>query len=86
MKERLLFRLTNFGDPFVYVVDGNFENRGELLLKHQHEGADLKLDHARDTLANLERCWKRPVNLQTTMEGKSVLLRYDGKDHSERFQ
>ena len=84
VKERLLFRLTNFGDPFIYIVDGNFENRGELLLKHRHEGADLKIDHARDTLANLERVWKRPVNLLTRVEGQGKLMRYDGKEHSEK--
>ena len=32
IKQRLLFSLTNFGKPWIYVVDGNFRNRGELLL------------------------------------------------------
>ena len=62
----------------------NYENRGELLLKHQHEGIDLKLDHARDTLANLTRVWKRPCNILTKMDGKGKVLRFDGRDHSER--
>src|ERR1700677_1781237 len=31
IKQRLLFSLTNFGKPWIYVVDGNFRNRGELL-------------------------------------------------------
>jgi stage V sporulation protein R len=84
VKERLLFRLTNFGQPFIYVVDGNFDNRGELLLRHQHEGVDLKLDHARDTLANVSRVWKRPVNLLSKLDGKGKLLRFDGRDHSEK--
>jgi stage V sporulation protein R len=84
VKERLLFRLTNHGQPFIYVIDGNFENRGELLLKHQHEGVDLKLDHGRDTLQNLNRVWKRPVNILTKVEGKGKLLRFDGRDHSEK--
>jgi len=84
VKERLLFQLTNFGDPFIFVVDGNFENRAELLLKHRHEGVDLKLDHARDTLANLCRVWKRPVNLITKVDGQGKLLRFDGKEHSEK--
>ena len=84
VKERLLFRLTNHGQPFIYVTDGNFENRGELLLKHQHEGVDLKLDHGRDTLQNLNRVWKRPVNILTKVEGKGKLLRFDGRDHSEK--
>src|SRR6185436_11863141 len=29
VKEKLLFRLTNFGQPFIYVEEGNFENRSE---------------------------------------------------------
>ncbi len=84
VKDRLLFRLTNFGQPFIYVVDGNFDNRGELLLKHQHEGVDLKLDHARDTLASAARVWKRPVSLLSKLDGKGKILRFDGRDHSEK--
>ena len=79
VKEKLLFRLTNFGHPFIYVEDGNFENRGELLLRHQHEGIDLKLDYARDVLMNLARIWKRPVNLLTRVENKGKVLRFDGR-------
>ena len=84
IKERLLFQLTNFGQPFIYVEDGNFENRSELLLRHHHEGIDLKLDHARDTLLGLQRVWKRPVNLLTRIDGKGKLLRFDGRDHAEK--
>jgi stage V sporulation protein R len=84
VKDRLLFRLTNFGQPFVYVEDGNFENRSELLLRHKHEGVDLKLDHARDTLEALARVWKRPVNLLSKFDGKGKILRFDGRDHSEK--
>src|SRR5207237_482526 len=36
IKQRLLFSLTNFGKPWIYVVDVNYHNRGELLLKHEH--------------------------------------------------
>jgi stage V sporulation protein R len=84
VKDRLLFRMTNSGQPFIYVEDGNFENKGELLLRHQHEGLDLKMDHARDTLANLCRVWKRPTNLLTKVDGKGKLLRFDGHTHSEK--
>ena len=38
VKDKLLFRLTNFGQPFIYVEDGNFENRGELLAQAQARG------------------------------------------------
>jgi stage V sporulation protein R len=84
IKEKLLFSLTNFGQPFIYVENGNFENRAELLLLHKHEGTDLRIDHARDTLESLARVWKRPVNVLTKVDGKGKLLRYDGKEHSEK--
>src|SRR4051812_5030824 len=46
IKQRLLFSLTNFGKPWIYVVDGNYHNRGELLLRHEYSGVDLRLDQA----------------------------------------
>jgi stage V sporulation protein R len=76
--------LTNFGKPWIYVVDGNYRNRGELLLKHQHNGVDLKLDHAQDTLANIQFIWSRPVHLQTVVDGKPTLLSFDGSEHTTR--
>src|SRR5262249_16612404 len=33
IKQRLLFSLTNAGRPLIFVVDGNYKNRGELLLR-----------------------------------------------------
>jgi stage V sporulation protein R len=82
IKQRLLFSLTNFGKPWIYVVDGNFRNRGELLLRHQHNGVELRLDHAADTLANIQFIWGRPVHLQTLVDGKPTMLSFDGTDHS----
>jgi stage V sporulation protein R len=83
IKEKLLVQLTNFGQPFISVVDGNFENRGELLLKHAHEGVDLRQDYMRDTMANLHALWARPIALVTRIEGRLVLVRYDGQDFRE---
>jgi stage V sporulation protein R len=84
IKQRLLFSLTNFGKPWIYVVDGNFRNRGELLLKHQHTGVELRLDHAAETLTNLQFLWGRPVHLQTLVEGKPTMLSFDGTEHSTK--
>jgi len=77
-----LFSLTNFGKPWIYVVDGNYRNRGELLLRHMHNGIDLRLDRAADTLANVQVIWSRPVHLQTVVEDKPSMLSFDGSDHS----
>jgi stage V sporulation protein R len=82
IKQRLLFSLTNFGKPWIYVVDGNYRNRGELLLKHQYNGVELRLDHAADTLANIQFIWGRPVHLQTQVDDKPTMLSYDGSEHS----
>ena len=57
IKERLLYSLTNIGRPAISVRDGNYKNRGELFLEHQHNGVDLQINYARDTLANLHRLW-----------------------------
>jgi stage V sporulation protein R len=84
IKQRLLFSLTNFGKPWIYVVDGNYRNRGELLLKHAHSGVDLKLDQAADTLANIQFIWGRPVHLTTLVDGKLTTLSFDGNDHAIR--
>jgi stage V sporulation protein R len=84
IKQRLLFSLTNFGKPWIYVVDGNYRNRGELLLFHQHNGIDLRMDHATDTLANLQYVWSRPVHLQTVTDEKPSMLSFDGSEHTTR--
>jgi stage V sporulation protein R len=82
IKQRLLFSLTNFGKPWIFVVDGNYRNRGELLLRHEHNGIDLQLDKASDTLANVQHIWGRPVHLQTIVEEQPSMLSYDGTDHT----
>jgi stage V sporulation protein R len=84
VKEKLLFQLTNGGNPFVYVEDANFDNRGELLLRHDHQGLDLRQDYSKEVMRALLRVWKRPISVTTIAEGKPVMLRYDGKEHTTR--
>ena len=84
IKEKLLFGLTNHGRPFIYVVDGNYQNRGELLLKHRHEGMDLKIDEAQDTLRNLFTIWQRPVHVETIRDEEAIVLSFDGTEHKEK--
>jgi stage V sporulation protein R len=84
VKEQLLKQLTNFGQPFIYVRDGNLGNRSELLLHHRHQGIDLKLDYARDVLQNLYKIWRRPVNLETLVDDKGRLFTYNGTQHSDK--
>jgi stage V sporulation protein R len=84
VKEKLLFSLTNAGQPFIFVEDSNLNNRGELLLVHDHQGIDLRVDWAREVLKALERVWRRPVEIHTKVESKPTTMRFDGKEHVQR--
>jgi stage V sporulation protein R len=81
IKERLLRSLANGGQPIVEVSDGNFNNRGELVLVHRHDGMDLQLGWAMETLVHLHRLWTRPVHVETAVEGRPRRLSYDGQNH-----
>lgn len=78
VKKEILDSLTNFGQPIIEVVDGNFQNRGALLLQHRHEGKDLKVDWAQECLRNLYKIWNRPVHLVTKLEDEMKIVSYDG--------
>jgi stage V sporulation protein R len=82
IKAQLLFHMTNFGQPMIRIEDANFENRGELLMQHLHEGIDMQPDYMTATLKNVQKVWKRPVNLVTMMDNEGQLHRYDGAEYS----
>ena len=82
IKNKLLFSLTNFGQPVIEVVDSNHGNRGELFLTHRYEGVDLDMAWAQPTMESLYRVWSRPVLVSTFVEGKAIILKYDGQEHT----
>jgi len=84
VKMQLLDSLTNRGQPVIRVVEGNWNNTGELSLQHAHEGVDLDINHARDTLENLFKVWKRPVSIRTQVEEKPRLLCFGEKGYTDR--
>ena len=83
VKERLLLNLTNRGNPHIAVRDGNYKNRGELLLEHQYAGVELEMNYARDTLASLHKLWKRPIHVQTVLEAEPTILSFDGSENRQ---
>ena len=85
VKEKLLFQLTNRGQPFIYVTDGNFQNKGELLLWHKHQGLDLDVKWSRETMRALSEIWKRPVNVETEVDGQKKLFSYVNGEFTEKF-
>jgi stage V sporulation protein R len=85
VKHRLLFQLTNMGQPIIHVVESNYSNRGELYLKHRFEGIPLDQEKARDTLKNLHRLWHRPVHIETQADERGLLLSFDGGEHKQTW-
>lgn len=83
IKAQLLFQMTNFGQPIIKIENANFENRGELLLRHVHEGLDLQPNYMDATMQNLYKLWKRPVNLLTIMDNEAQLFRFDGNEYTK---
>ncbi len=85
VKEKLLFQLTNMGQPFIYVTDGNFQNKGEMLLSHRHQGLDLDVKWTRETMRALAEIWKRPVNVETEVDGQKKIFTHQNGEFSEKF-
>ena len=79
IKSQLLTALTNFGSPVIEVDSNNYNNRGELLLKHVHHGVDLDMNMAAETMKNIFYLWKRPVNIRTIEDEKETVYCYNGK-------
>jgi stage V sporulation protein R len=74
IKQTLLYRLTNMGQPFIYAVDANYRNRGELYLAHQFNGLEVDMAKAREVLRNIRTIWGRPVHLQMRIDDDQYLL------------
>ena len=89
IKNRLLVMLANGGSPVIQIENGNYENRGEIYLRHEYAERELDMSKAQDTLKNLFKIWTRPIHLQTIEtddDGNKVadiVLTFDGKSHSK---
>jgi stage V sporulation protein R len=67
LKEMILANYQNTF-PVINLVDANFNNNDELLMKHENTVQDLDLADTRETLAVLNEFWGRPVHLDTMFE------------------
>ncbi len=84
IKKKLLFQLTNFGQPIISVVDANFNNRGELLMTHLFEGVEMQPDYMAETMKNLYQIWTRPVAVATVVEGDPKIVSFDGTEFKQQ--
>ncbi|WP_276247175.1 MULTISPECIES: SpoVR family protein [unclassified Haladaptatus] len=68
VKKKLMLQFTNFGRPTVLVLDGNYNNRNELLLGHRYNGVMLDLQQAKQVIERVFDLWGRPVCLKTIVK------------------
>jgi len=81
IKKKLLLSLTNSRNPVVYVQDGNYKGKRELMLVHQHEGLDLDKGEALKTLKCLFEVWNDPVHILTIYDKEKQSWSFDEKGH-----
>jgi stage V sporulation protein R len=80
VKRALLAQLSWGGLPRIALVDRNREGKGGLHLEHRHDGRDLELASAGETLRRIAELWRGPVSLATRVEGKGRLLVVEGEE------
>lgn len=83
VRDTMVDGMTNFGVPIIKVEDGDWQRRGELYLKHAHDGKDLDLDYTERTLRAVQKLWGRPVHLETILSGENTRLSFDGETNSQ---
>ncbi|MES2504612.1 MAG: SpoVR family protein [Myxococcota bacterium] len=85
VKQKMLASLTNLGQPSISVLDANYENRSEILLEHTHDGVDLDMQHAKETLKNVTSLWTRPAHILTKQDDRLCMLSFDGHQFKEKI-
>jgi stage V sporulation protein R len=83
IRDGLVASRTNFGYPYITVIDADFNGNTELLLKHHYEGQELDVIYAQKTLEYVQYIWSRPVHLETVVDGDLTRLTYNGERHSQ---
>jgi stage V sporulation protein R len=84
VRDQLVSNMTNFGFPYIEVVDADYDRGRELFLSHRFEGAPLDLKYARKVLEHVFTLWGRTVHLETRVDGESLILSFDGESHRDR--
>lgn len=83
VRDTIVANMTNFGNPYLVVDDGDYRGNRELYIKHLYEGQELDLLYAEKTLQHVYTLWERTVHLETVFDGKRILLTYDGERSSK---
>jgi stage V sporulation protein R len=83
VRDQLVADMTNFGFPYIEVVDGDYNGNRELFLRHRFERAELDLEYAQKAMEQVYKLWGRDVHLETVVDETQTVLHYDGDEHWE---
>jgi stage V sporulation protein R len=83
VRDQITANKTNFGFPYIEVVDGDYDGNRELYLMHRFEGVELDMKYARKTLEYVYKLWGRDVHLETQVDDEPLVMNYDGNEHDE---
>jgi stage V sporulation protein R len=83
VRDQITANKTNFGFPYIEVVDGDYDGNRELYLMHRFEGVELDMKYARKTLEYVYKLWGRDVHLETQVDEEPLIMNYDGNEHDE---
>jgi stage V sporulation protein R len=78
IKENLIKNTGTSGIPVIKVEDADFGKNRTLQLKHYHDGRDLQLEYAEQTIRHIQNLWEREVVLETEVSGRRSLLKITG--------
>jgi stage V sporulation protein R len=84
IKQQMLYMLSNHCRPYIYALDANYANRGELFLAHKHNGLDMEIKYITETLRNVYNIWSRPVHMQAHIDDEMILFSFDGAQSSQQ--
>jgi stage V sporulation protein R len=83
VRNQLVANMTNFGFPYIDVIDGDYDRNRELYLQHRFEGVELDMKYAHKTMEYIHKLWGRDVHLETVVDNERLVLHYDGEEHTE---
>ncbi len=82
IKETLIRNVGMGGIPVIRVIDADHGRRGELFLRHEHDGRDLHLEYAEKSLSYVHELWGRRIVLETSLDDEQCLLQIDDQGFS----
>jgi stage V sporulation protein R len=60
--------------PIIEVINGNYDKKGEIALKHKWGGIELDKKYGEKTMEHIFKLYGRPVHLSTIIDKKEVVL------------